>query len=1187
MNLGSLRTALVVNISQFRGAMNQVGNMARQLGNQFNNSFGSAGQANINATTQGVRRLQGEMKDLDRIVSGILISQMFYGSVQSIKEATSAMTGFMNNMEKAQIAMEYFLGTPERAQGFIMNMKDFAAVTAFNTEQALVLSRRLMGAQFRPEEIRSVMEILNDAAAATGGTAEQTDRIVLAMTQIKTQGKLAGQEMRQLAEAGIPIYKILQEELGLTGEQLKNLGDLKIDSDVALGAMMRGLQKRYEGAADRIADTVPGLWETIKDNVLMLGEDVFEIPYQAMKNFLTIWRDGMEEARAIATRSGLGGVFERFIPPELQTSIRTTIASIQSLWQSFRMMASAVSPVIQLVGTTFVTTLGQVMPVVAGITRNVSEFAVALFQSSPMVRYFAAAIGTLIVANTAAKALMFLWSVMRLGSIAMAVGGAIIYLARAIQFLTLAMVKNRLIAIVMVAASALLYLATSSGLASKWIDGLTARLAKLAGVDISDTLQPIEQPSMEDWIDQFNEGVSAIDDLNEGVIGVGDGLEDAGKKGKKAGKEIEKLFIASFDEVYQVPDQLDKVGDALDDIANGPGLGDLDNTLGPMPDMTVPKWPEFDEPPIPDIPSLKDMFDLPDMDPPGLWKAPWSEWKFPVSMFGEIGIALADALSKVTSWTVKVGYAIGQWAASTLADFLRWGITAGQHIKQWSITTAADIVTWIGVTGVNIKNWATETMQSFGVWAFQNGLAVTNWASGTLSTFLGWAKDTGKTILDWLTENGAAFGKWFKDTGGKGKQFVDDNVKDFQEWKKKTETSVKDWAAITWKEFQEWSVKSTVGFATWTTNTATNFREWARQTGTNLATWATTTGTQIKTWVVNTGTNIAVWATNASTNIALWATGAAKNIASWGNNAANNIRSWAATTGSNIASWVNTGVKNFAGFATASGKNIANWATGTAQNLQKWVSAAGGAFVAFGRSAMSNLNSWASASWNAIGGWVRGTGGGLARWASSAASSIASFARSAWNSISRLASAIGERVGGAFSTVGTYIANTAASIGSWAYRNANWLLPTAAVVAVGGSAIATALTGGAAAPALVASLALAPVAFSAAKDFKGPAYATGGIVDYDHIARVGEGGKREAIIPLENSRYMAPFSAAVARDLVEMLKDQMGYTPQGGQEQQPILYVGTLIADDRSIRELERRMRIVRMDERGRGVMDV
>ncbi|MNE13609.1 hypothetical protein D3C80_1064500 [compost metagenome] len=68
---------------------------------------------------------------------------------------------------------------------------------------------------------------------------------------------------------------------------------------------------------------------------------------------------------------------------------------------------------------------------------------------------------------------------------------------------------------------------------------------------------------------------------------------------------------------------------------------------------------------------------------------------------------------------------------------------------------------------------------------------------------------------------------------------------------------------------------------------------------------------------------------------------------------------------------------------------------------------------------------------------------------------------------------------------------------------------------------------------------------------------------------------------------MKPFSKAVASDLASMMGEQVTYSNGGaGSDARPIMYVHTLVADDRALKELERKLQIIRVSEnerKGRG----
>lgn len=62
---------------------------------------------------------------------------------------------------------------------------------------------------------------------------------------------------------------------------------------------------------------------------------------------------------------------------------------------------------------------------------------------------------------------------------------------------------------------------------------------------------------------------------------------------------------------------------------------------------------------------------------------------------------------------------------------------------------------------------------------------------------------------------------------------------------------------------------------------------------------------------------------------------------------------------------------------------------------------------------------------------------------------------------------------------------------------------------------------------------------------------------------------------------MRPFSAAVANDLFQMMGEALMRQPQS--DPRPTVYVHTLIADKRGLKELERQLAIIRMSEETRG----
>src|SRR5206468_6403275 len=237
----------------------------------------------------------------------------------------------------------------------------------------------------------------------------------------------------------------------------------------------------------------------------------FKTPYNAIQNFVRVIRDGLESARNIVTKSGLGGLFVKIVPPEAQMSIKAITGSIQSLGGSFIILMQALGPVAAtLVG--FGVRIGSlVLPVLSTLVRYIANFANAAIQMNPVVRLLASAIVGLLIANLAARALMFLWSVTRLGTVCAAVATAVKQLGTAIRFLYLVAAGNPVTGIIMVIAGALLYLALSSATVSQWLDTVAQKLGKLGGMDYASLLQPENGKSIDEQMAEFNKQLEGMD----------------------------------------------------------------------------------------------------------------------------------------------------------------------------------------------------------------------------------------------------------------------------------------------------------------------------------------------------------------------------------------------------------------------------------------------------------------------------------------------------------------------------------------------------------------------------------------------------------------------------------------------------------------------------------------------------
>lgn len=181
------------------------------------------------------------------------------------------------DMEQAQVAFETMLGSAEEAQDFLSDLKDFAAKTPFEFPQLQEAAKKLMAVGTNAEDVIPIMTTLGNATAGMSTGAEGIQRATLALSQMQMKGKVTGEEMMQLAEAGVPAWDALATVLGVDIPQAMEMVSAgAVKPEVLFEALKTGagdVLGQMNGLMDKQSQTLAGLFSTMKDTVMMgLGD---------------------------------------------------------------------------------------------------------------------------------------------------------------------------------------------------------------------------------------------------------------------------------------------------------------------------------------------------------------------------------------------------------------------------------------------------------------------------------------------------------------------------------------------------------------------------------------------------------------------------------------------------------------------------------------------------------------------------------------------------------------------------------------------------------------------------------------------------------------------------------------------------------------------------------------------------
>lgn len=205
-------------------------------------------------------------------------------------------------IEDAKASLDGLGHSAETVTGIMTNATASVKGTAFGLGEAASTAAGAVAAGIKPgQDLERVLKLVADSA-----TIAKTDMASMGsiFNKVAASGKLQGDVIAQLQDAGVPVLQFVAKELGKTAEETAKLAsDGKINFETFSNAMEAGLG----GAALKSGNTFRG---AMKNTFAALGR----IGETAMLPFLAVIKDGFNAAMPLLDNfnAKLKPIMERF-----------------------------------------------------------------------------------------------------------------------------------------------------------------------------------------------------------------------------------------------------------------------------------------------------------------------------------------------------------------------------------------------------------------------------------------------------------------------------------------------------------------------------------------------------------------------------------------------------------------------------------------------------------------------------------------------------------------------------------------------------------------------------------------------------------------------------------------------------------------------------------------------------------
>ena len=174
--------------------------------------------------------------------------------------------------EQAQISFTTMLGSAKKAGKFLKDLQAFAAKTPFEFPELQTAASSLISAGINADKVIPIMTTLGDVTAGMGTGADGVKRATIAIQQMTAAGKISGEDLNQLRDAGIPVYDLLAKATGKAKEEVVALAQKGKLGSKELKQMMSALEtgkglERFSGLMDKQSASLSGMVSTFKDTL--------------------------------------------------------------------------------------------------------------------------------------------------------------------------------------------------------------------------------------------------------------------------------------------------------------------------------------------------------------------------------------------------------------------------------------------------------------------------------------------------------------------------------------------------------------------------------------------------------------------------------------------------------------------------------------------------------------------------------------------------------------------------------------------------------------------------------------------------------------------------------------------------------------------------------------------------------
>ena len=258
----------------------------KRIGENLSSGLGgtknSAARAGTQAAAEYERALKSSMRGerIGEMIGRPIGKGIGLGMKAGIAGAAAAATGAvallshtltkgfqrLQTIDQATFKLQALGSSAEEVKQIMESATASVTGTAFSLADAATASASAVAAGIKPgKDLTKYLGQVGDAAAVAGTSFDEMASI---FNKVQTNNKAYTDDLQQLADRGLPIFKWLRDEYGVTAESLQKMVE---DGKVDAASFQAAIDKNIGGAAQKMGQSFSGAMDNMHASIARLG----------------------------------------------------------------------------------------------------------------------------------------------------------------------------------------------------------------------------------------------------------------------------------------------------------------------------------------------------------------------------------------------------------------------------------------------------------------------------------------------------------------------------------------------------------------------------------------------------------------------------------------------------------------------------------------------------------------------------------------------------------------------------------------------------------------------------------------------------------------------------------------------------------------------------------------------------